>query len=73
MCVKLSVKFATVFVVRVRIGRIAFRFVEDVRSFVLLAHAVNDEHDEQNGAKKADNGSTDHSCKQSRKTFSDYR
>ncbi len=64
-CVKLSVKFATVFVVRVRIGRIAFWLVENVRPFVLLAHAVDDEHDEQDGAEQTHNGSADHSCKQS--------
>lgn len=68
MCVcrvKLSVKFATVFIVLMRIWRIAFGLVEDVGSFVLLAHAVDDEHDEEDGAQQTHDGSTDDGCKQS--------
>lgn len=67
--VKLSVKFTTVFIVRIRVGRVAFGLVEDVGSLVLLAHAVNDEHDEQNGAEQTHDGSPDHGCKQTLKTF----
>ncbi len=67
--VKLSVKFTTVFIVRIRVGRVAFGLVEDVGSLVLLAHAVNDEHDEQNGAEQTHHGSPDHGCKQTLKTF----
>ena len=41
-------------------------FVECVRPLVLLPHAVDDEHDKEDGAQEADDSATDDGSKDAR-------
>lgn len=40
-------------------GRTSFHLLQRIRAFVFFAHSVHDEHDNQNGAKQANDGTSD--------------